>query len=211
MTALLATAVLFYVSYSLLARKEVARWMSFLRAQVTPARAAASLFGVSFLAAYREAFETVLFYQTLLASHAATSAVLAGVLGGAVLLVALVAAYSRAGRFAPPQVFFKVSSYLLYALAVVFAGQGVAALQLTGMLPIHALRVPSVPALGLHPTVETCAAQAVLLLLALLAFALGRRAPEPQRTVTPAPVPKIERDRVALSGGRPSGWSPTPR
>ena len=187
-TALLATAVLFYVSYSLVAKKQVARWMSFLRAQVTPRRAAASLFGVSFLAAYREAFETVLFYQTLLASHSSTAAVLTGMLGGAVVLVALVVAYSRAGRFAPPQVFFKVSSYLLYALAVVFAGQGVAALQLTGVMPIHALRVPSVPAIGLHPTVETCAAQGTLLLLALVAFVLGRRVPEPPRQGTGSPA-----------------------
>lgn len=183
-TALLATLVLFYVSYSLLAGKEVARWMRFLRAQVSPRRAAISLFGVSFLAAYREAFETVLFYQTLLSSHASTTAALAGAAGGAVLLVALVVAYSRAGRFAPPQVFFKVSSYLLYALAVVFAGQGVAALQLTGTLPIHPLGVPSLPALGVHPTVETCAAQGVLILLAVVGFAVSLRPPAAPETVS---------------------------
>jgi high-affinity iron transporter len=184
-TAVLATIVLFYVSYSLLAKKEVARWMRFLRGHVSPQRAAASLFGVSFLAVYREAFETVLFYQTLLSSRASATAALAGAAAGAVLLVALVAVYSRAGRFAPPQVFFKVSSYLLYALAVVFAGQGVAALQLAGAVPIHALRMPSVPALGIHPTLETCAAQGTLLFLALLAFVLGRRAPSPP---SPRPV-----------------------
>src|SRR6185312_16747942 len=81
-TALLATLVLFYVSFSLLAKKEVARWMKFLRAQVSPRRAAASLFGVAFLAAYREAFETVLFYQALLSSNASTAAALVGALGG---------------------------------------------------------------------------------------------------------------------------------
>ncbi len=184
-TALLATLVLFYVSYSLLAKSEVARWMKFLRGHVSPRRAALSLFGVSFLAAYREAFETVLFYQTLLASRGAEDspgAALAGAAGGAVLLVALVALYSRAGRFAPPQAFFKFSSALLYALAIVFAGQGVAALQLTGLLPIHALHVPSVPALGIHPTVETCAAQAVLLALALFGVLLGPKKPAPPVT-----------------------------
>ena len=178
-TALSATLVLFYVSYSLFAKKEVARWMRFLRAQVSPRRAAASLFFVAFLAAYREAFETVLFYQTLLSSRASTSAALAGAFSGAMLLVALVFAYTRAGRFAPPQAFFRVSSALLYALAIVFAGQGVAALQLTGALPIHALRVPALPALGVHATVETCLAQGALLLLAALAFLLNRRAPSP--------------------------------
>ncbi len=174
-TALLATLVLFYVSFSLLAKKEVARWMKFLRAQVSPGRAAASLFFVAFLAAYREAFETVLFYQALLSSNASTAAALVGALGGAVVLAVIVLAYSRAGRFAPPQIFFKVSSYLLYALAVVFIGQGIAALQLTGTAPIHPLPIPSIPALGLHPTIETCAAQLFLITLAVIAWIRSSR------------------------------------
>jgi high-affinity iron transporter len=182
-TALLATLVLFYVSWSLLAKKEVARWMKFLRAQVSPRRAALSLFGVSFLAAYREAFETVLFYQALLSSKASASAALVGALGGAALLAALVFAYTRAGRFAPPQVFFKVSSYLLYALAVVFAGQGIAALQLTGHLPIHTLPIPSIPALGIHPTVETCAMQGLLVVLALAGLYAERKNAAPAQPV----------------------------
>ncbi len=188
-TAILATLVLFYVSWSLLAKKEVARWMKFLRAQVSPRRAALSLFGVSFLAAYREAFETVLFYQALLSSKASASAALVGALGGAALLAALVYAYTRAGRFAPPQVFFKVSSYLLYALAVVFAGQGIAALQLTGHLPIHTIAIPSIPALGIHPTIETCAAQGLLVLLAVAGlYAERKNTPAPQPTTAKAPA-----------------------
>lgn len=178
-TALLATLVLFYVSFSLLAKKEVARWMKFLRAQVSPGRAAASLFGVAFLAAYREAFETVLFYQALVSTNASATAALVGALGGAVVLAAIVLAYSRAGRFAPPQVFFKVSSYLLYALAVVFVGQGIAALQLTGAIPIHPIATLSIPALGIHPTIETCAAQLFLVALAALAGILSSRSSTP--------------------------------
>jgi high-affinity iron transporter len=174
-TALLATLVLFYVSYALLAKREVARWMKFLRAQVSPRRAALSLFGVAFLAAYREAFETVLFYQALLASNTSTFAVIVGAFGGAVALVALVAAYSRAGKFAPPQVFFKISSYLLYALAIIFAGQGIAALQLTAVLPIHPLPIPSIPALGVFGTLETCLAQGILLALAIFGAAVTAR------------------------------------
>jgi high-affinity iron transporter len=174
-TALLATAVLFYVSYALLAKREVARWMKFLRAQVSPRRAAISLFGVAFLAAYREAFETVLFYQALLATTASTLAALFGAFLGAGALVLLVLTYTRAGKFAPPQVFFKISSYLLYALAVVFAGQGVAALQLTAVLPIHPLPIPSVPALGIYGTAEACLAQGVLLVLAVLGAVMARQ------------------------------------
>jgi high-affinity iron transporter len=186
-TALVATCVLFYVSYSLLAKQEVARWLRFLRAQVTPRRAALSLFGVAFVAAYREAFETILFYQALLASNADKVAALVGAASGAVVLAAVVWTYSRAGRFAPPQVFFRVSSVLLYALAVVFAGQGVAALQLTGTLPAHPLPVPTIDVIGLHATVETCAAQ-----LLLIGLAVAGRIMQTKATTTspPSAAPK---------------------
>lgn len=185
-TALLATFVLFYVSYSLIAKREVARWMKFLREHVSPTRAAMSLFGVAFLAAYREAFETVLFYQALLASNAPAGAALTGAAGGAVLLVVLVLAYSKAGRFTPPQVFFKISSYLLYALAVVFAGQGIAALQTVGALPIHPVGDFRLTALGIHPTVETWAAQLVLVGAAVAAYVIGKR----QAAAEDAKLPK---------------------
>lgn len=173
-TALLATGVLFYVSYSLLAKREVARWMKFLRSRVSRRSAALSLFLVAFLAAYREAFETVLFYQALLASDVPGTAALAGALVGALLLVLLVVLYSRAGKFAPPQLFFRVSSYLLYAMAIVFAGQGVFALQLAGWIPMHPVAIPAVPALGIHPALEPLAAQSALIALALVALLLER-------------------------------------
>jgi high-affinity iron transporter len=179
--------VLFYVSYALLAKREVARWMRFLRGQVSPRRAAISLFGVAFLAAYREAFETVLFYQALLSSKASTAAALVGALFGAVGLTLIVAVYSRAGKFAPPQVFFKISSYLLYGLAVVFAGQGVAALQLTGVLPIHSLPIPGAPALGIYPTLETCLLQGILLALAIVGLVVSaRKGAAPAGSAAPA-------------------------
>ena len=154
--------VLFYVSYSLLAKREVARWMNFLASRSRRAAPRLSLFGVSFLAAYREVFETVLFYQALLSSNASP---VAAIVGAAVRRGhprrSIVLAYTRAGRFAPPQVFFRVSSYLLYGLAIVFVGQGIAALQVAGAAPAHRIGLPSVPSLGVYPTIETCAAQAL--------------------------------------------------
>ena len=197
-TALLATAVLFYVSYSLLAKREVARWMKFLKEQISPRRAALSLFAIALLAAYREAFETVLFYQALLASNASPSAAAFGAAVGAALLLALVFVYTRAGRFAPPQVFFRVSSYLLYGLAIVFAGQGIAALQIVGVMPVHSFNFPTVPAIGLFPTLETCGAQLVLIGLALFALPSSKSAPKKEETNRAAPTPpKAEEPKSA--------------
>lgn len=195
-TALLAMAVLFYVSYSLFAKREVARWMKFLREQVSPRRAAISLFGVAFLAAYREAFETVLFYQALLSSSAPVGAALVGAACGAVVLVVLVLAYSRAGRFTPPQIFFRISSYLLYGLAVVFAGQGIAALQTVGLLPLHPIGGFRLPALGIHPTIETWAVQLLLIGAAIAAFIVGKK----QAAAETAKAREAAADRSAATG-----------
>lgn len=189
-TALLATTVLFYVSYSLLARREVQRWMKFLKEQVSQRKAVISLFGVSLLAAYREVFETVLFYQALLSSNASPFAALVGAAAGAVVLVIIVLVYTRAGRFAPPQVFFRVSSYLLYGLAIVFVGQGLAALQVAGAAPAHRIALPSLPVIGFYPTLETITAQALLILLAGFAYVWSKRhvdaGPGPGATAAPA-------------------------
>jgi high-affinity iron transporter len=192
LSALLASTVLFYVSYWLFAKRESARWVSFLRVKASSA-ATLSLFGIAFVAVYREAFETVLFYQALLARAGSTSAAGVGALIGLAALVGIVVAYGRAGKFAPPRSFFAFSSFLLYALAVVFAGQGISALQTTGHLPFHPVRLPHVPALGVYSTLETYIVQATLIALAVGAAVALRYQREP-----PAP-PGPGRDGVAGS------------
>ncbi|MEA3217079.1 MAG: high-affinity iron transporter, partial [Acidimicrobiia bacterium] len=65
-TALAAVAVLFYVSFWLVARLEQKRWLEFLRARVWTAVSVGSttaLMLVGFTAVYREGFESALFYQ----------------------------------------------------------------------------------------------------------------------------------------------------
>jgi high-affinity iron transporter len=191
-SALLASSVLFYVSYWLFAKREAARWVSYLRVKASSG-ATLSLFGIAFLAVYREAFETVIFYQALVAQPGTASAAGVGALLGAVALVGIVVAYGRAGRFAPPQSFFAFSSLLLYALAVVFAGQGFSALQTTGHLPFHPVRLPHLPALGVYSTLETYIAQATLIVLAVGAAITLRSQRDP-----PAP-PGPGRDGMAGS------------
>ena len=64
-TMVLATAVLFYVSYWLLSKMEVVKWNQFVKSKVQDALdsgSALALASAAFLAVYREGFETVLFY-----------------------------------------------------------------------------------------------------------------------------------------------------
>jgi high-affinity iron transporter len=70
---------------------------------------------------------------------------------------------------------FGASSALLALLAIVLVGQGVAALQEAGLMSVSSLDIPSAPVLGVHPTVESIAAQVALLVVIVVVFGWTRR------------------------------------
>ena len=175
-TMLLAAAVLFYVSYWLLSKIEVAKWNAFVKARLEGAISTGSsltLASVAFLAVYREGFETILFYKALLTSAGGggTAAVAGGMALGAVALVAVYLAIKQFGLRIPLRPFFAVTSAMLYYMAFVFAGKGVAAFQEGGMVRTTVLEwAPRIPVFGIYPTAESLALQG--LLVALLLFAI---------------------------------------
>jgi high-affinity iron transporter len=211
-TMVIATAVLFYVSYWLLSKMEVAKWNQFVKSKVQDALTSGSglaLASAAFLAVYREGFETVLFYKALFltgGSSTATVPILAGILLGSVVMAGVYVAISRFGLRLPLRPFFAVTSAFLYYMAFVFGGKGVAELQEGGLLPTTIIPgAPRVPSLGIYPTLESLLVQGILLALLLLALAWTfvieprrRRAksipPEPLRREPvpslPAPVPQ---------------------
>jgi len=177
-TMLLAGAVLFYVSYWLLSKIEAAKWTAFVKGRMEEALRAGSGFAlasVAFLAVYREGFETILFYQALFTSTGAsggTSAVLAGMLAGAVALVAVYVAITRFGVKVPLKPFFGVTSAMLYYMAFVFAGKGIAGLQEAGIVTTTVVEwAPRLPVFGIYPTVQSLALQGLLVLLLVVAVA----------------------------------------
>ena len=178
LTMALATVVLFYVSYWLLSKMEVAKWNHFVKSKVQDALTSGSglaLASAAFLAVYREGFETVLFYKALFVtggSPAATMPILAGILLGSLVMVVVYLAINRFGLRLPLKPFFGVTSGFLYYMAFVFAGKAVAELQEGGMISTTiVLGAPRVPALGIYPTVESLLAQGVLIALLILALA----------------------------------------
>jgi high-affinity iron transporter len=172
-TMLLAMAVLFYVSYWLLSKIEVARWNAFVKAKMEAAistGSALALGAVAFLAVYREGFETILFYQALLGSAGGEGVpmVVAGIGGGAVALVGVYVAITYFGLRLPLQPFFAVTSGVLYYMAFVFAGKGAAELQAAGLLSLTPLAgAPRLAPLGIYPTLESLLLQGVLVVLAV--------------------------------------------
>ena len=62
--------------------------------------------------------------------------------------------------------FFTVTSILLYYMAFVFMGKGIRELQEGNVIPITVMPgMPSLPSMGIFPSLETSVAQAILLLL----------------------------------------------
>ena len=182
-TALLAAVVLFSVSYWLISKAEAKKWQQFIQSKVQEALTGgriAALVGVSFLAVYREAFETVLFYQALwLQSQSTQIFVIWGFLVGVGLLVVIVWFIFKVGMKIPLRLFFGVSSALLYLLAFVFIGEGIKDLQATGWFRETPLpNLPQIPILGIYPTLETALAQgAMILALVAALFWLWNGAP----------------------------------
>ncbi|HEU5303819.1 MAG TPA: cytochrome c/FTR1 family iron permease [Gemmatimonadales bacterium] len=174
-TMMLATVMLFYVSYWLLSKMEVIKWNHFVKSKVHSAVTSGSslaLASAAFLAVYREGFETILFYKALFLSAGPTTAgsmpIAGGMLIGAAALVAIYVAISRFGVRLPLKPFFAATSALLYYMAFVFAGKGVAELQEGGLVSITIVPGgPRVPVLGIYPTVESLVAQGLLLALLL--------------------------------------------
>jgi high-affinity iron transporter len=166
-TALVAAAVLLYVGFWMHSKAYADRWRTFLTRQLQDTLSAPTLWAlalVSFLAVYREAFETVLFYQALwLQARTASGAVLGGGLSAAIALVLVGWLLFKGSVWLPLGQFFGLTSVLLALLAVVFAGQGIAALQEAGMIPVDPVHFPSFPALGLYPNVQGLVLQALLL------------------------------------------------
>jgi high-affinity iron transporter len=174
-TALVAAAVLLYVGFWMHSKAYTNRWQTFLQSQLHDALSARTMWAlalVSFLAVYREAFETVLFYQALwLQVKPAYIPVLGGVLSAAVTLIVLGWLVFRGSVRLPLGLFFGATSALLALLAVVFAGKGIAALQEAGILPVNSVDFPGIPALGLYPNVQGLVLQLLLILIIAGVFA----------------------------------------
>ncbi len=170
---LTAAIVLFYMGYWLHTKAEARKWQNFVQDKVQRAlsgKRILALVGLSFFAVYREAFEVVLFYQALwLQSSNAPHEVISGFVTGIAALSLAVLAILKLGLKVPLKYFFGATGALLYLLAFTFAGDGVKELQSAGWFSVTPLRYsPQVSILGVYPTLETLAAQAVML-MALLA------------------------------------------
>jgi len=169
--ALIAAGMLFYVGFWLHNQSQAVKWQKFVKEKISASLSAGALWGLAlmaFLAVYREVFESVLFYQSLLLNSDAKQqgAVFAGVFVAAGMLILLAWLIMRYSVRLPLRAFFRVNMLLMFVLAVVFAGKGVAALQEGSVFPVNPVNFPRIELLGIYPNMESLGLQLILVLVA---------------------------------------------
>lgn len=168
--ALAAAAILVYVGFWLHNASHSKRWKKFVEHKVDSAMQSGTLWvlaTVSFLAVYREMFETVLFYQAMWVQidSGSEQSFFLGILAALALLVVISLLIYKLGIRLPIRQFFQINAVLLFLLAVVFTGQGIAALQEAGIVSTSLLNFPRIELLGVYPTAQSLGLQLLVLLL----------------------------------------------
>ena len=179
-TSLLAAAVLFWVSLWIFHNLDVQRWKVYMHKQASRAVSAGSgwfLAFAAFLAVYREAVETALFYQALwLRSGDLTGMVIFGFAAGMLLLLGFVVIWLKLGIRLNLKLFFVISGILLGTLSVIFAGYGVRELQNIGYLQETSLDwMIALPFFEIWPVREGLILQLGIVLSFLLGWQVARR------------------------------------
>ncbi len=183
-TALIATAVLFYVSNWMVSKSESEAWDAYIKSKVGRAAQTGSSFALAFtafLAVYREGAEVILFYQPLL-SGGNTNMVWLGFLVGCVCLVFVYLAIRLMSIRLPLKPFFLVTSILMAIMSIAFLGSGIKELIEGDVIAMHAPSwvawIPSHPVLeilGIYPCVETIVPQLILTAVTIVTFVFWLR------------------------------------
>jgi len=181
LTAALTVGILLYLGFWLHSRTELTRWNKFIQHQVKSAlkqRNLLELAFLSFLAAFREVVETVLFLRAIWLEGGAASQVPLGLGVASSFLVILVLGWLLISFSAkvPVKALFTVSAMIMAVLAFILTGKALHSFQEAGW----ASATPS--PLGLHwellgifPTWEVQLAQSLVLGLSLLLYYHGKK------------------------------------
>lgn len=172
--ALLAAVMLLYVGIWMHSKTNAEQWQAYIQKHINTQLRAGTLWGLtllSFIAVYREVFETVLFYQSLLtqAIPSQYSVAVSGFVAGIVILAVVAWAILKYSVKLPIAHFFSMTTYLLLALAFILMGKAISALQEAAVIGISALPINiDLPWIGIGSTWQGVLAQAAIILFFVL-------------------------------------------
>ncbi len=172
--AMLAAAVLFYVGFWMHSKTQADQWQIYIQQNIAKNLKAGTLWGISglaFIAVYREVFETVLFYQSLLTQTAPSQefALVGGFVFAVAVLMLITWLMVKYSVKLPISRFFSTTTYLLLALSFVLAGKAISALQEAAVIGISPLPIHfQIEWLGINSTWQGIVMQFLILLLSSL-------------------------------------------
>lgn len=166
-----AVIMMILIGIWLHSKSSVKKWNAFMESQmqtVTKTGSFLSMFGLSFLAVFREGAETILFYVGILPRISSFDFVL-GISLALLVLVVIAFVMNKASQFFLPHKIFFILTWMIYALAFKMTGVSIHALQLTNMIPNHQISgIPSIDILGIYPSWEGLAGQTLFILVVFL-------------------------------------------
>lgn len=166
-----AVIMMILIGIWLHSKSSVKKWNAFMESQmqtVTKTGSFLSMFALSFLAVFREGAETILFYVGILPRISSFDFVL-GISLALLVLIVIAFVMNKASQFFLPHKVFFILTWMIYALAFKMTGVSIHALQLTNMIPNHLISgIPSIDILGIYPSLEGLAGQALFILVVIL-------------------------------------------
>ena len=208
-TALIAVAVLIYVSNWMISKAESDAWTKYLSDKVSSSAEKGKMFALgftAFLAVFREGAEVILFCQQYFSRAGSMNngylAVFGGIFGG-LAAVALIFILIRVfGVKIPLKPFFMATGILMAIMSIAFLGSGMWELfldggladQIGGFVQQMAQTIPwlswmsgneMLAFFGIYPTWITLVPQLILLVITIITFILAVRkkpAPKPEKT-----------------------------
>ena len=188
--ALIATLMLLWTSNWMLNKSSVEAWNNYIRNKTEAAVAGAqskvesgqglglgmitSLAMLSFLAVFREGAETVIFYESIYSMSQDAHGMWVGGLAAAAVLIVIFLILRFTSVKIPIGPFFLVTSILMAALVVIFAGGGIHALIEGDLIEgTYLSTVPTNDWIGLYPYVETITAQVIAAIAVIVLFVVG--------------------------------------
>ncbi len=163
--ALFAAVILLYVGVWMHSKTSAQQWQKYIKDNIDKRLESGTLWGLaglSFIAVYREVFETVLFYQSLLtqSSPAQYSSIASGFAIAIAILAIITWVLIKYSIKLPVAKFFAITTYLLFALSFVLMGKAVIALQEADIIGIAPLPMSfDIAWLGIKSTWQGIVAQ----------------------------------------------------
>ena len=188
--ALIATLMLLWTSNWMLNKSSVEAWNNYIRNKTEAAVAGAqskvesgqglglgmiaSLAMLSFLAVFREGAETVIFYESIYSMSQDAHGMWVGGLAAAAVLIVIFLILRFTSVKIPINPFFLITSIVMAALVVIFAGGGIHALIEGDLIEgTYLSTVPTNDWIGLYPYVETITAQVIAAIAVVVLFVVG--------------------------------------